>query len=76
MDTSNEATGDRKKMSVNKMLLKVTLKQWEEIYNKEIKYSEDLRNNDIIAQAKHMIEKINKMIDNDYTNDQVKGLNN
>jgi hypothetical protein len=43
--------------------LKVTLRQWTEIYNKEMAISEDLRKHDEVEQASMMIKDIKKMLE-------------
>ena len=42
--------------------LQVTLNQWVEILRNEMAYSEDLRRNDVVEDAKAMIEKIKGMM--------------
>lgn len=45
-----------------KSKLKVTLRQWEEIYNKEMAISADLRKEYVVEEAHMMIVKIKNMI--------------
>jgi len=42
--------------------LQVTLNQWTRILNKEIAISEDLRKQDVVAQAEMMIKKVEGMM--------------
>tara|TARA_R110002020_G_scaffold475890_1_gene713715 strand:+ start:145 stop:312 length:168 start_codon:yes stop_codon:yes gene_type:complete len=54
MTTSNKAKRNSK--------LQVTLNQWSEILRNEMAYSEDLRKNDVVEDAKAMITKIKGMM--------------
>ena len=49
--------------------LQITLNQWTEILEKEMKISEDLRKNEVIEQAEMMISKLNIMIENTVEDD-------
>lgn len=54
MTNSNKAKRNSK--------LQVTLNQWNEILNNELTYSEDLRKNEVVEDAKSMIVKIKGMM--------------
>lgn len=54
MTASNKAKRNSK--------LQVTLNQWKEILRNEMVYSEDLRKNDVVENAKSMIAKIEGMM--------------